>query len=531
MQYVPSFQGAPTSAMNFPTEAYLTAVNRVGQTALAGQQAAMEGINKGVGAVVDAYKENKKMESDVKSSTAVAQGVLDMMEPGKAKDSLQASIEAIKSDPSLSLRDKYERAQQFKQFIGATYSNMVDFENKKKLEAQHLNSMLQIERERSRAQIEGDVLKGVLSGSAGGGRIPPSVEAILSPLGLNVVKEQRQIQSDQLATQQQILSKQESQALINHEKALIGLAGVKQNPNATAHDIFLAQQNETAARAATLVPRAAAASFYQPKETRDINIQSAEKNAAAVLAQNKATFEDTAAGKKLLEQDAKFGQQYNAIQRLGSMIDRMQELYNSNPSGQASDLMKAAVVKEINSLVSAEAVQQADLARYPGLLSGLEAGMKSAFVQALSAPGDASVFEKFAAAMTESNMERLLNTSKNVFDVYAPAVNRQIEANKKIGGDWYTTNIGAGYNLLKSYSKESQAASDEALGQVRKTSTSGLLNELPAPTAISSQVKSAAEANATPVLGNTRIRVNGKNLGQSPNKPFVPYTPEFGSNF
>ena len=122
MQPINQFQGAPTSAMNFPMEAYMQAIGNASRAVLGGSQAMGEGISQGMKSVGQAYGDYKKMESEVKSGIAFAKDIVPTIQDESTRKSVLEAIDRLEKDPNLSLQQKHNQVMDWKNFVGGAIS-------------------------------------------------------------------------------------------------------------------------------------------------------------------------------------------------------------------------------------------------------------------------------------------------------------------------------------------------------------------------------------------------------------------------
>jgi hypothetical protein len=80
------------------------------------------------------------MESEVKSSASFAKSIADLMPDSDAKKSIMTQIEQATKDPNLSLRQKFDMANNFKQLLGGMLGqhykiSQIEAETKPRIEA------------------------------------------------------------------------------------------------------------------------------------------------------------------------------------------------------------------------------------------------------------------------------------------------------------------------------------------------------------------------------------------------------------
>ena len=110
---------AAPSNMQFPTAAYLQASQNAAEMRMRGQEALGKGIASGITAAASAYGDYKKMQSSIKASEKGYDTFKDFLDP-EVRNGIDAKIEAINKDTSLSLQDKVAFWEQAKGFIGSS---------------------------------------------------------------------------------------------------------------------------------------------------------------------------------------------------------------------------------------------------------------------------------------------------------------------------------------------------------------------------------------------------------------------------
>ena len=135
MKPISPFDSAPVSAMNFPVSEYVSAFRDAGKMQMAGQQAMMEGINKGVSSVTDYLEESRKSQAQANA-----------FKPFFNKATLQ-NLMGISGDESAAVIEQFKNASTDEKIaLGKVLTGTL-------VEAELKRKALELEKDRARAEM------------------------------------------------------------------------------------------------------------------------------------------------------------------------------------------------------------------------------------------------------------------------------------------------------------------------------------------------------------------------------------------
>lgn len=158
MKPISPFDSAPVSAMNFPVSEYISAFRDAGKMQMAGQQAMMEGINKGVSSVTDYLEESRKSQAQANA-----------FKPFFNKATLQ-NLMGISGDESAAVIEQFKNASTDEKIaLGKVLTGtLVEAENqRKKLELQREMAMQNVVLQNKELAANQDIALATLAGKLG----------------------------------------------------------------------------------------------------------------------------------------------------------------------------------------------------------------------------------------------------------------------------------------------------------------------------------------------------------------------------
>jgi hypothetical protein len=441
-----------------------------------------------------------------------------MPDNSPGKKSIMAEIDRINSDPNMSLRQKFDTANNFKQLLGSLLSNQLDFTNKQKLQQESAASQMAIEKARSEAAIQGDIIKGILSGGSDGvGVATPMLMGALTPQQRGLVQPIVEAQQQVKEARQQNLTRGAEQAVVSEAQAVKNLKDIESNANATSFEIFKAQKAATDATAERIRKTGLLDASGFGKSMAAPTIEEANKRAKEIEATVPANFGETPEGKLLQQEDPKFQQQWHSNIAFGKEIETGEKLIAEGDEVGADRFFLAKILKTINSLQSAEAVQTSDMNRYITAIPGMQ-DKKAAIMNLINSKEpikDAKdLFSRIGSIMKAGDVNATLELAKLIYDANSAALNETRGGYSRIGGEYYEQRYGKKYIPFKTMggiSKPEEQA--QSLGQTSEPAS------LTAPETQGNAAKKANPAamsavlgafNQTPAPGNTPFRVFGE---------------------
>jgi hypothetical protein len=141
------YQGAAPAAMSQMGQGILEAGARIGQTLQSGYESMGKGLASGISAVAGAYGDYKKMESGIKASEKAFDTFRSFLSP-EVQQSIDARIEEMKKDTTLSLQDKAAFWDQAKAVMGGAINQKFAIDKQQ----QELNAAAARQREQIASQ-------------------------------------------------------------------------------------------------------------------------------------------------------------------------------------------------------------------------------------------------------------------------------------------------------------------------------------------------------------------------------------------